>query len=145
MRCNHRNDVFPTINDYCNSHGKRSSSTILRPGLLYLQLHTYISTYPPYPLLPTYLPTKPGTAYLPTFHTYLPYLALPTLSRTTYLPNLSLPLSLPCKHFSALAVQRYIYVCHPAVAKVWCTLSRYAPAPGPSPAPTPAPTPGPEY
>ena len=26
--------------------------------------------------------------------------------------------------FSALAVQRYIYVCHAAVAKQWCTLAR---------------------
>ena len=30
------------------------------------------------------------------------------------------------KHFSwsALAVQRYIYVCHAPVAKQWCTVSR---------------------
>ena len=27
-------------------------------------------------------------------------------------------------YVSALAVQRYIYVCHAAVAKQWCTLAR---------------------
>ena len=33
FRCNHRNDFFTTISGGCNSRCKRSSSTILRPGL----------------------------------------------------------------------------------------------------------------
>ena len=34
FRCNHRNNFFTTISDGCNSRCKRSSSTILRPGLI---------------------------------------------------------------------------------------------------------------
>ena len=34
FRSNHWNDFFTTISDGCSSHCKRSSSTILRPGLV---------------------------------------------------------------------------------------------------------------
>ena len=36
FRCNHRNNFFTTISDGCNSRCKRSSSTILRPGLSWI-------------------------------------------------------------------------------------------------------------